>query len=455
VVAIISSLGAQLIPSIARTDHVPLNSAQWALTVTLLAGAVATPTLGKLGDGPRRRRYLLAGLTCTFLGCIIAAIPGPLLQLICGRALQGIGLGTLPLSMAAAREHLPMRRATTAIAMLSVSSAAGVGIGYPLTGLVASRWGVHAAFWLGAVIVGVTLGMAIVAFPQSLSAFRHRLDIPGAVTVSLALLGLLLGLSQGARWGWTSPGVLVLIGGSLLLTAAWAWYELRATEPLVELRMLRRPAVLTADVAGLLIGIAMYLTLALITDYVQAPRSSGYGFSASVFVAGLIIVPMSVMSVVSSCVARPLARRFGIRRVLPIGALVLALGPIYFGLTGNSVWQAAVAMGVVGVGVGGTFAVMPILVVSAVDARHTSSALGLYQVLRYVGFSFGSALSATILLQGAHLGSPSETGYRIGLDLAAGICVLAAGVTAALSGSRDTETAATEPVLVAPARAAD
>jgi MFS family permease len=133
-----------------------------------------------------------------------------------------------------------------------------------------------------------------------------------------------------------------------------------------------------------------------------------------------------------------------------VGALILALGPIFFALTGTRIWQAAVAMGLTGIGVGGTFAVMPMLVISAVDPAKTSSSLGLYQVLRYVGFSFGSALSATVLVVGAHLGTPGVVGYRVGLGLSAGICVLAAGLAVVLSGPQRSVAPTDVPLVVEP-----
>src|SRR3954463_798869 len=137
VVSVISSLGAPLIPTIARSLHASLSATQWSLTATLLVGAVASPLIGRLGDRPHRRTVLLACLALVSLGGAVSALAQTLGVLIAGRALQGLGLALLPLTMASARDHLEPERAGTVIAQLSVIAAVGVGLGYPITGFIA------------------------------------------------------------------------------------------------------------------------------------------------------------------------------------------------------------------------------------------------------------------------------------------------------------------------------
>src|SRR3954464_10900549 len=126
VVAVISSLGAPLVPSIAATMGTSLPSAQWSLTVTLLVGAVATPVVGRLGDGPHRREVVLVVLGVVTVGGVLAALPLSLGWLITGRALQGFGLGLTPLAIATARDALSGERARSTAAALSITTAAGL-----------------------------------------------------------------------------------------------------------------------------------------------------------------------------------------------------------------------------------------------------------------------------------------------------------------------------------------
>jgi MFS family permease len=164
----------------------------------------------------------------------------------------------------------------------------------------------------------------------------------------------------------------------------------------------------------------------------------GYGFGVSVVVTGLMIVPFSVLSTSMSRVAAAFGDRFGHGRVVPVGSLVLVVAVGLFAVTRGAVWLAYVDMGLCGLGVGFTFAAMPGLIVRAVPHEETGSALGFYQVIRYVGFAIGSAISSSILAGYTHPHSlvPERAGFTAGLTVGAGICLLAAVASATLGRSR-------------------
>src|ERR1700684_3425743 len=105
--AVVSSLGAPLIPTLSRADGVSLSTGECILTITLLADALATPVMGRLADGPRQRAVILAALGAVVVGCVLSAVSTGFTVLILGRALQGVGLGLLPVAMAIARRNLP------------------------------------------------------------------------------------------------------------------------------------------------------------------------------------------------------------------------------------------------------------------------------------------------------------------------------------------------------------
>jgi MFS family permease len=202
---IISSLGAPLIPMLAQRLHVSLSAAQWSLTATLVVGAVASPLLGRLGDGRHRKSTILGCLLLVVLGCIMAAVATSLAVLVIGRALQGLGIALTPLTMSAARERLAPERARRTIAALSVIGAAGVGLGYPVTGLIANELDVSAAYWVGAGASVVALLLCVAVFPRpKLQTDTGRLDIPGAAIISIGLVGVLIAADKGPDWGWGS-----------------------------------------------------------------------------------------------------------------------------------------------------------------------------------------------------------------------------------------------------------
>ncbi|MEI4274038.1 MFS transporter [Klenkia sp. LSe6-5] len=431
VVAVISSLGAPLIPAIAASTEAPLPDAQWALTATLLVGAVATPVIGRLGDGPRRREVVLAVLAAVTLGGVLAALPLGLGWLIAGRGLQGVGLGLTPVAIATAREALDGDRSRSTVAALSITVVAGLGIGYPLAGLVAELGGVHAAFWAGAAVSAAALVAAAVVLPPSRVRTARTLDVVGAVLLGAGLAGVLLALGEAESWGWTSTPTWSLTAGSVVVLVGWARWELRAPQPLVDLRLARGRIAVTAHAAAMLVGLSNYLLLVTVPVLVQAPREGGPGLGGSVLVAGLALLPFSAASVLGGRFARVLADRAGRLAVLPVAALVQAAAFVLFGLLRTELWQVFLVMAVAGLGVGAAFAAFPALVISTVPPSETGSATSLNQVLRYVGFALGSAVAAAVLAAATTSGSgePGAGGYTTIAVLGAGVCLVTAGLT--------------------------
>jgi MFS family permease len=436
VTAIVSSLGAPLIPTIARTDHVTLSSAQWLLTAALLTGALATPVMGRLADGTQQRFVIQVSLLVVLAGCVLAALSDQFALVVVGRALQGVGLGLLPVTMAIARRALPPERAGRAIATLSITVAVGAGIGYPLTALIAQYADIHAAFWFGALMVAVAIGAATLVLPPRSEAKHRVFDTAGAVTLSVVIVGVSLVLSEGASWGWTSVRSVAVAVVSVAFAVVWVRHELRQADPLVELRQVRNRSVLTADISGFLMCVAMYLFLPIVVEFVQIPSSSGYGFGRSVVVSSLVFLPLSVGTFAASRCLTAYEARFGTRTLIPLGASIFGLAALFFAVEHGSLWQAFAASGFTGIGIGLTFAAMPGFIVRAVPQHETGSAMGFYQVLRNIGLSVGSAMAAAILTTYTHAGHalPEVGGFRTTLLVAFGLCVVTAVVSYVLPG---------------------
>ncbi|WP_166391078.1 MFS transporter [Nocardioides ochotonae] len=424
VTAVVSSLGAPLVPALARDLDVPLEDAQWALTATLLAGVVSTPVLGRLGSGPRRRPVVLGGLTVVTLGCVLAALAPSLGTLVAARALQGVGLALVPLGMAVARDVVPVRRLGGVVAILSVTTVAGAGLGYPLTSMVAGAWGLDAAFWLGAALTGTTLMLAVALVPADSSRPAAPVDWPGVPLAAVGLLGVLLAVSRGEVWGWSSGLTLVPAVLGVAMLAAFVRRALRVAHPLVDLRLAVRPGLAAPNLVAVVAGVGMYAMLTLAVVLVQAGTPGpGWGLGRSVAVAGWVLVPYSLLSVAGSRIAQLLSRRLGPAVLLPSGCLVFLVATLLLAFRHDTLADVLVAMGVGGLGSGLTFSSLATLMVPHLPAGETGSALAFNQVLRTLGFTVGSALSVTLM----HLlGGVGDTGFRGALLVMAVIWVLAA-----------------------------
>ncbi|MEO3796671.1 MFS transporter [Nonomuraea sp. B10E15] len=413
VVAVVGSLGAPLITEVAGEFDVSLAAAQWTLTAPLLVGAVATPVLGRLGAGPRRRRVVLFTLAVVVAGSLLTVVPPSFGWLLAGRVAQGAGLGLPALMMGVARDHLPGQRSGAAIALLSVASTAGIGIGYPLAGLLTSVAGLRVAYGLGLLITATALATAWWAVPQPPPGRSAAVDVPAAALLSAGLVALSLAISQTTLWtGYPALAAALPVAAAVLLTA-WVLRERRCAAPLVDLSLLRHPAVAGANVIMLFGGVGMYLLLSLVTRYVQTPEPAGYGFGVDVFVAGLVLVPFSVLGFAGGKLVPRLRGRVQVMTVLAGGGGVVLAALVVFALARGQLWLAFAVMGLLGVGVGVFSAAMAATILAAVPPEETSSAMSVNQVVRSVGFSIGSALAGLVLA--AHTGAgatfPAETGY--------------------------------------------
>ncbi|MGY1625243.1 MFS transporter [Geodermatophilus sp. SYSU D00965] len=447
VVAVTSSVGAPLIPAVADLHDVPLHVAQWSLTMPLLVGAVATPVLGRLGDGSHRRTVALSALVLVVLGGVLTALPLSLGWFLAGRGLQGFGLGLMPLLIATAREALPPARSRRAIAALSITVVSGVGLGYPIAGAIATYAGVTAAFWAAAAVCAGALAAAALVLPPAAPVPPRRFDLWGALLLGAGLAGALLTLSEGETWGWTSLRVLLVSAASLLLLAAWALVALRVRAPLIDLRLARGRLPAAGHASILLVSLANYLMMGSVPILAQTPADSGYGFGASGLVAGLLLLPFSLAGMLAGPLSRRLGERVRPRAVLAVGALLMAGAQALFALYRGDLWALVVVTTVAGLGVSTVFAAAAGLVVSAVPPRETGSAMALNQVLRYAGFSVGSALTATVLSVATPAGEglPAGGAYTVIGSIACVACLLAALVAWVLAGRT-----AAQPPSVAP-----
>jgi len=396
ITAVVSSLGAPLVPSIAEEYDVRLTTAQWSLTAALLAGAVATPVVGRFASGRLRRPTILGGLVVVTLGTALAIVPTSYGVLVAGRAMQGVGMALMPLAIAVARDALEGERMTRAVALLSVTTVAGAGLGYPLTALVAEVGGLSAAYGLGTLLAGATLVMAWRFLPGSDEVAPMRVDWAGAALLSAGLLAVLLAVSEGEVWGWSSPLTLGLGAAGVGLLVAWVAWTLRSTTPLVDLRMAVRPGLAAPNLVAFVAGLGMYCLLTLAVVLVRADEP-GFGLGLPVLAAGLILVPYSVMSVLGNQLARVVRVRLGAALLLPTGCLMFLASTVLLAYAHAHLWQLLLAMALGGVGSGFTFSSLAVLMVPHVPQAETGSAMAFNQVLRYLGFTIGSAVSVALM----------------------------------------------------------
>jgi predicted MFS family arabinose efflux permease len=286
-------------------------------------------------------------------------------------------------------------------------------------------------------MVAIATVTALVVVPKGSDTHHRAFDGRGALLLGICVFSISVFLSEGSGWGWTSLRSVLLIVLATLALVIWIPAELHHQSPLVELRYLKVTSVAVADLIGFAMSVAMYLVVPVIVEFVQTDPASGYGFGVGVMTAGFLLTPLSVGTYLASRTLLPMERAFGTRILMPLGAMTFAAAAMFFLAFHHQLWQAFVAVGIIGLGIGLTFAAMPSFIIRAVPPGETGSATGLYQVLRNIGLAVGSSLAAGLLRSATPKGSstPNYTGYEYAFLAAAGIGLLTALITFVLGDS--------------------
>jgi predicted MFS family arabinose efflux permease len=247
------------------------------------------------------------------------------------------------------------------------------------------------------------------------------------VLLSGWLVALLVGVSQAPSWGWSSVSVLGLLVASVLLAPAWIAVELRSRQPLIDMRMMRIPAVWATNLVGFLFGVGMYSIFAFLPEFLQAPSSAGYGFDASITESGLILMPMSVSMFGFGVFSGRLASRFSTKAVLVFGSALSVLPMLILAFAHARIWEIAVATFLLGAGFGLAFAAMSNIIVDSVPSSQTGVASGMNANIRTIGGSVGAAVMASVVTSATLAdGLPKESSYTTGFAMLAGALILAA-----------------------------
>jgi MFS family permease len=350
--------------------------------------------------------------------------------LIIARVIQGIGGGIIPLAFGIIRDEFPPEKVSAAIGTAAALTAVGGGLGIVLAGPIVNTLDYHWLFWIPMIVVIAAAIATYLVVPESPVRTSGRVNLPAAVLLSGWLVALLVPISQGGQWGWSSGKVIGLLALAVVLAAAWVAVELRSAEPLIDMRMMRIPAVWTTNLVALLFGVGMYSVMAFLPEFVQTPSSAGYGFSANITQSGVFLLPMTVAMFSGAIAAGWLTARVGAKSMLVVGSTLTIVAMVLLAVSHSERWEIYTISGLIGAGAGLAFSSMSGLIVTAVRPDQTGVASGMNANIRTIGGSVGTAVMASIVTSGASAnGLPKDSGYTNGFWL------LAAAAAAALLAS--------------------
>jgi MFS family permease len=407
VAALQQTLVIPLLPGLMRHFDTTAGPVTWVFTASLLAGAVATPLLARLGDMYGKKNLVLVTMGLLFAGSVVCALSGSLGTLIAGRTLQGPSAALIPLAIGMIRDGFPREKVTSGIGIVSATMGAGGTLGMIVTGLIATHTDSYRpVFWITAALAAGGLALIALTAPDTGTRAGGRPDVLGTVLLAGLLVCLLLAISEGNSWGWTSGGVLLLFAAAIALAVVWTLVERKITQPLVRLSLLVGRRSLSANVASVLLGFAMYGAFTLIPTFVQVPKATGYGLGGSVLDVGLYMLPSTVTMLVFSAFAGRIAARIGAAYSLCLGSLFAGTSYLWLAVAHAHAYDVLGFSAVQGIGFGIAYAALGTLAVQHVPMDQSGIASGINSLVRTAGGSVAGAVTASVLTASTVTGMP-------------------------------------------------
>jgi len=410
--AVLSSSVIPALPTIQHDLHTSEAGVSWVLTGYLLSASVATSIIGRLGDMYGKERLLLYTLIALALGTLLAAVSDSLGVLIVARVIQGSAGGIFPLAFAIARDEFPADRVAGSIGLMSSILGVGAGVGLISGAIIVQNLSWQWLFWIPLAVIVVAAVCTWRFIPESPVRVPGRVNWLAAALMSIGISLVLIAVSETTTWGWGSPKTLALIAVGLLFVAAWIMVELRSREPLIDMAMMRIRGVWTANLAAFLLGAGMYSAFIVFPDFAQLPKSTGFGFGASIIVSGLYLLPSCLLMGVLGSQAGRVARRYGSKPSLVVGAGITAVAFGWLWVAHAHPYDMLISSALLGVGIGLAFAALGNLIVQAVPPEQTGVAGGMNTVMRTLGGALGAQLAATFIANNTGADRlPSVTGF--------------------------------------------
>ncbi|GAA4946497.1 MFS transporter [Yinghuangia aomiensis] len=426
------------LPAIGDGLGFSLGNLQWIATSFALSAAGFTLIFGRIGDLVGRKRIFLGSLALLGLASLVGGLATSPAVLLAARVAQGLataaatpaGLSLLTTSF----PEGPLRQKALGLngALMSAGFTAGAVLGGVLTELLSWRW----AFFINVPVAAAVLLIAPSVIEESRPAERPKLDVPGALSVTLGLLGLVYGLTQAGEHGWTDPLALTgLVAGAVLLAGFHA-VERRVAEPLVPPAVLRRRNVAWGNVLGLVAFLTETSLVYLLTLYLQKVL----GFSA--LQAGVSFGVLGLGTVVGGLLAPRVIAKTSTRSALIVGGLVQAAFTAVLLLLGTAAGPAmalllpATFLG----GVGNMLVIVGFMVTATSDLPNHEQGLatGLATMSQQIGITMGTPIMSAVVTA---IGTSATTGIlpavKTAIAVNAGLA-LAAALTAALVFRRRT-----------------
>jgi len=444
------------LPSIQTDLGFSQENLQWVVSAYALLFGGFLLLGGRVADLLGRRRLFVAGLIVFTGASLLSGLAWSEGALIGARALQGLGaamitpaaLSILTTTFAEGKERNAALGAWGAVG--AFGAVAGVLLGGVLTDALSWEW----IFFVNVPVGVLGLALAPVLLTESRDARVKSFDVPGGVLVTGGLVTLVYAITQANNNGWGSSSTLGLFAGSVVLLAAFVGWERRTAEPLVPFSFFRLRTVVGANVAGLILGTAIFAMFLMLTLYMQQV------LHYSAMKTGVAYLAVAGTAIFWSALAAQLVTRVGVKPVLVAGMTALSAGLLYFtqvSVSGSYVADLLPGFLLVAVGLGFSFVPISIAALAGVHPSEAGLASGLINTSQQIGGALGiaalSAIATSTTADRIGSGSAASTALTDGFQSAfigAAAIALVGVLVALFAVRREDLVAAPEPVEATP-----
>jgi MFS family permease len=370
----------------------------WTITAFLLSGAVCAAIFGRLGDMFERRKMLLVVIGLSVIGSLIASFWPTFTGVIIGRIIQGAAGGIFPLCVGILREQVKPKELPVYIGTLTAILTVSGGLGLLAGGLLVDHFTWHWIFYANA-LVGIVAWLVVFSFvPKgSASGATAGTNYVAGLFFVPAIVLIMLGIKKSTEWGWFDAKTLSMMAGGLVFTLIWVWSELRASKPLMQIRLLRNREILLVVLCAALLGLTWNQFQQIWSILLQQPVETGEGLGLSASMAGLLLQPQTIMALIGGPIAGWFIIRSGIRLSMACSSLLLCACWLAAIFHHSTIPFIIVLMILMGLSSSFLFAMLPIIITRAVPADRTSEVTGMMTVVRGTATGIGAQIVAYLL----------------------------------------------------------
>jgi MFS family permease len=438
------------IPDLIRDFHISYGNSSWILTTYLIAGAIMTPITGKLSDIYGRKKMLLIIMGIYAIGVACGGFVTDFYQMLGIRVIQGIGMSMFPIAFGIIRDQFPRSKLAIGQGIITSMFASGAVIGLAAGGHIIQNFGWKATFFS---IIPVVIILLVVikkyihvdeshlqlnsGNTNSGKNIRTRLDIPGAVTLTISITAILMALTLVENGGssdvFTSAGLGVV--GIVYLTL-FAIIEKNSSSPLVSLAILRNKTILSSNIMVMIVGLSMFMVFQTIPVLVRSPTPLGFGEGP--LMTANVQLPFALVLLIFGPTSGFIVAKLGSVKPIIIGSIISAIGFSSLYLYHSTELLVSVNLAILSTGLSLTNVGAMNVIMLSTPRKDMGISLGMSTLIRIIGASIGPAMAGMymqihrISLPGIAGNFPNQDSYNLIFVTAAIISIISIGLSLVL-----------------------